>query len=194
MKNTIPNKALKEAGDLQYELNGGNAYAKYRAGLLVLRGYSVQDIAFELKLRSSTVKKYLKELREDATTQAKNLFEKELLTFLVNHNRIRMAELWRVYDASQQEGQLGVSVLILRALAAEDKQLLEMGQSLGLVHKEPETINVDGLGIDKLKEIAARGEKTRSLLRKRIEAISSGDTGIGSQDEGQSPGLLHPES
>lgn len=168
-------------------------FLKYRAALMLLRGYDVADIAEELGLSQETVKGYLKDISKEATEKAKELFERELLSFLVHHNKVRIGELWRVYDAAFDVSQFGVSTLVLRALREEDRHLFEIGQSLGLVHKEPEKISVAGMTREQMEEIVRRGLELRETLRRRIEQIGLGTPESGSGNEGEPPGLLPPK-
>ena len=114
---------------------------------LKLRGFSIAEIGHALRVPDSTVHYYLQEMRRLNDHEFKDLTSQEVARRLFEQSKMRVQMLLQLYrDTDNPSVKLGC----LNSMRAEDEHVVTHGQTLGLIHKEPERYELNYMEIMKL--------------------------------------------
>lgn len=110
--------------------------------LLRLRGASIRDIARTLNLPDSTVQWYLQEAERVNQQEVGTLTQEAIGRNFWLEGKERIRRLWAIHESKTSTQKPEVQIRCLEVIGNESERMIKVGQSLGIIHKEPDMINV----------------------------------------------------
>lgn len=105
-----------------------------------LRGMSLSEIGRLKNLPVSTVWFFLQEAQRVNKAEFDQLTQDEIKKEFWLEGKDRTKTLWLLF--ANNKDNPAVQVRCLEAIGSESERMIKTGQSLGLIHKEPEMINI----------------------------------------------------
>jgi len=112
--------------------------------LLLSLGFPQSEIARQLKCSLRTIANDVKEIRKEWAVQIKNIDLNQLVAEMRYELDNRRREF---YDIIQNTNSDQIKINALKALGDEETRLMNILQSVGMVHKEPEKIKAEVFNI-----------------------------------------------
>jgi len=151
-----------------------------------LRGLTIEEIANQEKLSDRMVYWYLQQYQRVIDRRTRNLTVSLIAGILVANLEERTRQLWALLLGA---GVPGEKLTSLRQLMDEDEQVVKLMQSLGLVHKEADRVELTVFMqelMDAVKEVIP-DVRTLNRLAKRLNQRAAS---LGGWDaaRGEAPG------
>ena len=143
-----------------------------------LRGMSTREIARLKAIPEATVRYFLQEAQRVSKCEFDQLTQEEIRREFWLEGKERTKTLWLIF--ANNKDNAAVQVRCLEAIGAESERLIKTGQTLGLIHKEPDTINIKLAAevityavIEAVTDLDTR-DRLAATISKRLAALGFG--------------------
>ncbi len=143
-----------------------------------LRGLSISEIGRLKNLPDSTVWTFLQEAQRLNRAELSQLTQEEIKREFWLEGKDRIKNFWIIFSGHRDDP--AIQLRCLEGIGAEAERMIKTGQSLGLIRKEPDTINIKLAAevityavIDTITDLDTRN-RLAAAISKRLAALGFG--------------------